>query len=199
MARRVLDAGLVTTTMPETESSDGAVALIDDAVLRLTDGRTATQCAYDLNRDNVVLVDLALDYAGSSTVALTRARQCSDSAYAAVVGAMQAAGYSVMPVADVAGMVVMRTVAMLVNEAADALNQGVCTAADLDLAMEKGVNYPLGPLKWANEVGFAFFHTVLNNLCTHYGEDRYRVSPLLAALSWSRSSWDASHAIDSAA
>ena len=199
LQQRLRDAGLVTATMPETESPDGVVAQIDDALLRLTDGRTATQCAYDMNHDDVVLVDLALDYAGTSTVALARARQCSDSAYAAVVGTMQAAGYSVVPVADVAGMIVMRTVAMLVNEAADAVNQAVCTAADLDLAMEKGVNYPLGPLKWADSVGIAFFHTVLSNLCTHYGEDRYRVSPLLAALSWSRSSWNASQAIDSAA
>ncbi|MGF6471800.1 3-hydroxyacyl-CoA dehydrogenase [Paraburkholderia youngii] len=199
LQQRLLDAGLVTATMPETERVDGVVAQIDDALLRLTDGRTATECAHDMDHDNVVLVDLALDYAGCSTVALARARQCSDSAYAAVVGAMQAAGYSVVPMADVAGMIVMRTVAMLVNEAADAVNQGVCTAADLDLAMEKGVNYPLGPLQWADNAGVALFSTVLSNLCTHYGEDRYRVSPLLAALSWSRASWHAHAAIDSAA
>ncbi|SIT43449.1 3-hydroxybutyryl-CoA dehydrogenase [Paraburkholderia ribeironis] len=199
LQQRLLNADLVTTAMPEMERTDGAVAQIDDAVLRLTDGRTATQCAYDMEHDNVVLVDLALDYAGSSTVALARARQCSDSAYAAVVGAMQAAGYSVVPVADVAGMIVMRTVAMLVNEAADAVNQGVCTAADLDLAMEKGVNYPVGPLKWADEAGVTLFNTVLKNLCAHYGEDRYRVSPLLAALSWSRASWHAHDAVDRAA
>jgi len=197
--QRLLNAGLVTRTMPETERPDGVIAQIDDAVLRLTDGRTATQCAYDTECDNVVLVDLALDFAGGSTVALARARQCSDSAYAAVVGAMQASGYAVVPVADVAGMVVMRTVAMLANEAADAVNQGVCTAADLDLAMEKGVNYPMGPLKWADEAGLTLINTVLKNLCAHYGEDRYRVSPLLAALSWSRASWHAHDAVDSAA
>jgi 3-hydroxybutyryl-CoA dehydrogenase len=197
--KRLLNAGLVTKTMPETDRSDGVITQIDDAVLRLTDGRTATQCAHQMQHDNVVLVDLALDFAGGSTVALARARQCSDQAYAAVVGAVQASGYSVVPVADVAGMIVMRTVAMLVNEAADAVNQGVCTAADLDLAMEKGVNYPIGPLKWADEAGLTLFNTVLKNLCAHYSEDRYRVSPLLAALFWSRASWHAHDAVGSAA
>ena len=125
----------------------GLVAKIDDAVLLLTDGRTATRRTCDIGRDNVVLVDLALDFATTKTLALTRAQQCSDGAYLAVVGALQRSSYAVVPVADTAGMVLMRTVAMLVNEAADAVNQGVCTASDLDLAMKKGVNYPLGPLE----------------------------------------------------
>ncbi|SAK91134.1 3-hydroxy-acyl-CoA dehydrogenase [Caballeronia catudaia] len=58
-----------------------------------------------------------------------------DDAYSAAVGALSKAGYAVVPMKDVAGMAVMRTVAMLVNEAADAVHQGVCTSADLDLAM----------------------------------------------------------------
>jgi 3-hydroxybutyryl-CoA dehydrogenase len=76
-------------------------------------------------------------------------------------------------------MVVMRTVAMLANEAADAVNQGVCSAAAVDIAMQKGVNYPRGPLAWTDAVGIAQVVTVLSNLATSYGEDRYRVSPLL--------------------
>ena len=52
-------------------------------------------------------------------------------------------------------MAVMRTVAMLANEAADAVNQGVCSAAAVDIAMQKGVNYPRGPLAWADAVGAA--------------------------------------------
>jgi 3-hydroxybutyryl-CoA dehydrogenase len=76
-------------------------------------------------------------------------------------------------------MAVMRTVAMLANEAADAVNQGVCSAQAVDIAMQKGVNYPRGPLAWAESVGLAHVATVLSNLSSTYGEDRYRVSPLL--------------------
>jgi 3-hydroxybutyryl-CoA dehydrogenase len=76
-------------------------------------------------------------------------------------------------------MVVMRTVAMLANEAADAVNQGVCSAEAVDIAMQKGVNYPCGPLAWADAVGMAHVVAVLSNLAATYGEDRYRVSPLL--------------------
>ena len=73
----------------------------------------------------------------------------------------------------------MRTVAMLANEAADAVNQGVCTESGADQAMRLGVNYPQGPLAWADRVGVAAIRDVLANLGASYGEDRYRVSPLI--------------------
>ncbi len=149
------------------------------AALFLTDGRTATQRARDNKHDDTVLFDLVLDYAGATRIAIACADQCSPSAYHAVVGLLQAAGFAVTRIDDVPGMVVMRTVAMLANEAADAVNQGVCTAQAVDTAMQKGVNYPRGPLAWADAVGVAHIVTVLSNLAASYGEDRYRVSPLL--------------------
>ena len=74
---------------------------------------------------------------------------------------------------------VLRTVAMLANEAADAVLQGVGTAADIDLAMCAGVNYPKGPLAWADAIGPRHVLTVLDHLAQAYGEDRYRASLLL--------------------
>jgi 3-hydroxybutyryl-CoA dehydrogenase len=76
-------------------------------------------------------------------------------------------------------MVVMRTVAMLANEAADAVHQGVDSLRDVELAMQKGVNYPLGPLAWCDVIGAREICMVLDNMATFYGEDRYRISPLL--------------------
>ena len=73
----------------------------------------------------------------------------------------------------------MRTVAMLANEAADAVQQGVCDAAAADLAMQKGVNYPRGPLAWADAIGLPQVMAVLDHLASTYGEDRYRCSALI--------------------
>ena len=145
----------------------------------LTDGRSATERANALDHADTVLFDLALDYAGATRIALARADGCSDEAYKAVLGLFQAAGFTVSRIDDVPGMVVMRTVAMLANEAADAVNQGVCSAAAVDIAMQKGVNYPRGPLAWTDSIGVAQVVTFLSNLASSYGEDRYRVSPLL--------------------
>jgi 3-hydroxybutyryl-CoA dehydrogenase len=149
------------------------------AAVYLTDGRSATQRARDNNHPDTVLFDLALDYGSAVRIAVARADQCSMAAYHAVVGLLQAAGFAVTRLDDVPGMAVMRTVAMLANEAADVVNQGVCSAAAADLAMQKGVNYPRGPLAWADAIGIEHVVRVLANLATSYGEDRYRVSPLL--------------------
>jgi 3-hydroxybutyryl-CoA dehydrogenase len=149
------------------------------AAVYLTDGRSATQRAHDNNHPDTVLYDLALDYAGAKRIAIACSDQCSPAAYQSVVGLFQAAGFTVTRLDDVPGMAVMRTVAMLANEAADAVNQGVCNAQAADIAMQKGVNYPRGPLAWADAVGVEQIVTVLANLAASYGEDRYRVSPLL--------------------
>src|SRR5471030_3019333 len=149
------------------------------AAVYLTDGRSATQRAHDSHHPDTVLFDLALDYASAKRIAVSCSDQCSPAAFNAVVGLFQAAGFTVTRLDDVPGLAVMRTVAMLANEAADAVNQGVCSVQAADIAMQKGVNYPRGPLAWADAVGIDRIVTVLRNLADGYGEDRYRVSPLL--------------------
>ncbi|HNU57700.1 MAG TPA: 3-hydroxyacyl-CoA dehydrogenase NAD-binding domain-containing protein [Flavobacteriales bacterium] len=84
--------------------------------------------------------------------------------------------------------IVERILAMLINEAADALFWQVASAQDIDLAMTKGVNYPKGLLAWADEQGAAHWLGVLQRLQATYGEDRYRPSPLLLKASTDRSS-----------
>lgn len=72
-----------------------------------------------------------------------------------------------------------RVVAMLINEAADALYLGIGTREDIDLAMTKGVNYPKGLLKWADELGIENIYNILKHLHEDYCDDRYRPSILL--------------------
>ncbi len=163
----------------EAVHADGRIAQGDGFVLYRTDGRTATERASANGVSNTVLVDLALDLAKASRLAVAVADQASCGAAEAATGLLQAAGYAVSIIDDVPGMIVMRTVAMLANEAVDAVNQGVCSASDCDLAMRKGVNYPLGPIEWAEAIGLAEIVRVLDHLAHTYGEDRYRVSPLL--------------------
>jgi 3-hydroxybutyryl-CoA dehydrogenase len=186
LAARLRGAGIDIThrKTPETIRPSGAhddapAFHCNGAAIYLTDGRSATQRASDNHHPDTVLFDLALDYGSAKRIAIACADQCSPAAYHAVVGLLQAAGFTVTRLDDVPGMAVMRTVAMLANEAADAVNQGVCSAAAADIAMQKGVNYPRGTLAWADAIGIEHIVRVLANLATSYGEDRYRVSPLL--------------------
>lgn len=72
-----------------------------------------------------------------------------------------------------------RVLVMLINEAADALYLNIATRDDIELAMTKGVNYPKGLLKWADEMGIAHCVETLDRLYAEYHEDRYRASALL--------------------
>jgi 3-hydroxybutyryl-CoA dehydrogenase len=80
------------------------------------------------------------------------------------------------------GSIVDRIVALLINEAADALFWRVASREAIDLAMTKGVNYPKGLLRWADELGTAVVLERIERLQQEYGEDRYRASPLLRRL-----------------
>ncbi|TGE16594.1 3-hydroxyacyl-CoA dehydrogenase NAD-binding domain-containing protein [Hymenobacter elongatus] len=75
--------------------------------------------------------------------------------------------------------VLHRILAMLINEAVDALALNVASREDLELAMTKGVNYPKGLLAWADELGPENVLKTLDDLYAEYHEDRYRASPLL--------------------
>lgn len=76
-------------------------------------------------------------------------------------------------------MIFMRIISMLVNEAVEAKRLGIANDEDLELAMQKGVNYPKGLLAWGKEIGFDKISATLQNLYEEYQEERYRQSPLL--------------------
>lgn len=72
-----------------------------------------------------------------------------------------------------------RILSMLINEAADTLHRGIATKEDIDLAVTKGVNYPKGLFRWADEIGIDKIYSHLKSLYNVYLEERYRPSPLI--------------------
>ncbi|MCK0162397.1 3-hydroxyacyl-CoA dehydrogenase PaaH [Marinobacter sp. S6332] len=150
-----------------------------EAVLALTDGRMATERAAAEACNNLILVDLAFDYAKASRLAIAAADQATPEATADACALLQKAGIAVSQIADRPALVIMRTLATLANEAADAALHGVASVSDIDLAMKAGLNYPEGPLRWSDNLGSSLLHTVLTHLQQSYGEDRYRPALLL--------------------
>ncbi|KQR93759.1 3-hydroxybutyryl-CoA dehydrogenase [Chryseobacterium sp. Leaf180] len=76
----------------------------------------------------------------------------------------------------------LRIISMLINEAVEAKRLGFASDEDLELAMQKGVNYPKGLLAWGKEIGYSKISKTLQNLYEEYQEERYRQSPLLRKL-----------------
>ncbi|PCI57756.1 MAG: 3-hydroxyacyl-CoA dehydrogenase PaaC [Gammaproteobacteria bacterium] len=163
--------------------------VVDAVTIVLTNGLSASEVARKSNQENLIVFDLAFDYLSSNRIVLAKAEQASDLALNTAIGFFQALGKKVTVINDIPGLLVMRTVCMLANEAADAVNQNVASAVDVDIAMCKGVNYPKGPLLWADELGVDTVFTVLTNLQESYGEDRYRPSILLRKKYFSRTNF----------
>ena len=76
-------------------------------------------------------------------------------------------------------LVFERVLAMLVNEAVDAVFMQVASPEDIDTAMTRGVNYPKGLLAWCDDLGAPRVLGWMERLHAEYGDDRYRPSPLL--------------------
>ena len=90
---------------------------------------------------------------------------------------LAALGFTPLPLADAPGLVVARTLAMLINEAADAVLQGVCDEGGADAAMKLGVNYPAGPFEWLKGWSVDGVARVIHALDAEYRGERYRLSP----------------------
>ncbi len=80
------------------------------------------------------------------------------------------------------GGVLERIVCQVINECAFALGEGVGSAEDIDTGMVLGLNYPRGPLAWADEIGLDHVLAVLDGLWEEYREERYRPAPALRRL-----------------
>lgn len=166
---------------------------IDGARLMLTDGRPASQVAAETGCREVALFDrpVRLPVAPGTALAWALAEGASPAWRAQAPAWLAALGFAPLPLADVPGLVVARTLAMLINEAADAVLQGVCTPEGADAAMKLGVNYPAGPFEWLAAWRASEVAALLDALDAHHRGERYRVSPWLRRRVWARQTGDA--------
>lgn len=157
----------------------------DAAQLRQTDGRTATRLSAETGVRDLAVADLSMAGAAApSALAFSVSATSSGSWAQSASGWLRLAGHTPHQVGDGPGLIVARTVAMLINEASDAVHQGVCTAEGADTAMKLGVNYPAGPFEWLARWNAQDVVRLLDHLDSHYRGERYRVSSELRQRAW---------------
>jgi 3-hydroxybutyryl-CoA dehydrogenase len=88
-------------------------------------------------------------------------------------------GKEVHHVEDRPGMVNLRVITLIMNEAYQVLQEGTSNRDDIDTAMKLGTNYPHGPIEWSEMIGLDVVYHVLESMYNNYGDDRYRITPLL--------------------
>lgn len=78
---------------------------------------------------------------------------------------------------DVPGMIAVRVIAIIINEAYFGLGDEISTKAEIDIAMKLGTNYPFGPFEWGEKIGLKKIHALLSKLAVT--SNRYTVAPAL--------------------
>lgn len=177
-ARQLVDL-IRQADIPVEEVDGGGAIRVGETRLFPACGLSATEIASETGLIDVVTFDFCRDYETASCLAIAKADQADTVALSEAAGLFQALQKSVCIVDDTPALIVMRILAMLANEAADAVHWGVADVKAVDTAMRLGVNYPVGPLALADTVGADTILNVLEGLCLHYAEDRYRASSLL--------------------
>ena len=137
-------------------------------------GEDATHAALRTGADfrRLVALDLACDTAKRVTV--MTAPGADPGARDAVAAAIAASGRKVTAIKDSPGFVGQRICAMVANLGCYMAEIALATPQDIDLAMKLGLNYPLGPLELAEDLGVQATQRILERLQAITGEDRYR-------------------------
>ncbi|GHC37061.1 3-hydroxyacyl-CoA dehydrogenase [Streptomyces cinnamoneus] len=170
LPRMIEEAGIKVTREGGEDVFDGCLVLPGGTRLALADGQGPTNAAYLGPR---IDFDLALDYRTCTRIALAPSATAPREDVEAAIGLFQALGKKVSVIGDAPGMIVARTVALLVDFAEDAAGRGVASREDIDTAMRAGVNYPRGPLEWARELDTDWLDQFLRNMDHEYPGGRY--------------------------
>jgi 3-hydroxybutyryl-CoA dehydrogenase len=145
--------------------------------LRQTDGQTASSLG-----SHVAVFDVCLHPQEKTIIAWASAQNASTEWLQEAPSWLHHLGFKPIRIQDSPALIVARTLAMLINEACDAVTQGVCSIDATNQAMKLGVNYPAGPFDWLEKWSSTHVVQIINQLDLNYKGERYRSSPLLRKL-----------------
>jgi 3-hydroxybutyryl-CoA dehydrogenase len=143
---------------------------------------TTVMASWTAKPERIVGFATFYPFKDKKVIELAAGIRTTDGAIQSAEQVFKSIGKETVRVKDAPGLTFPRILSLIINEAARSLEEGVATAEEIDIAMRLGVNYPHGPLRWADQIGLDEVLAVLEGLQRETGEDRYRPAPLLKNL-----------------
>lgn len=129
--------------------------------------------------ERIVGASMYPSFTETKGIEITRTKFTSDENFNKVKSLFENIEMEVNEVKDRPGMIAMRIITMIINEAYLVLQEGTSNREDIDTAMKLGTNYPHGPIEWSEMIGVDLVYNILLAMMNDFGDDRYRITPLL--------------------
>jgi 3-hydroxybutyryl-CoA dehydrogenase len=175
-------AGDAATKRRNLENLDSALSPSAVIITSCLVGSTTLMASWTKRPDRVVGFATFYPLADRKIIEIAAGLRTSDNSLQQAQDHFRSLGKESVKVKDAAGLTFPRILSLIINEAARSLEEGVAKADEIDVAMRLGVNYPVGPLRWADQIGLDEVLAVLEGLERETGDDRYRPAPLIKKL-----------------
>lgn len=129
--------------------------------------------------DRIIGAGLYPTFSKAKGIELTKTNFAAELNFEKVKKLFENLDKNIYEVTDRPGLISMRIVSMIINEAYLVLQEGTSNKEDIDTAMKLGTNYPFGPIEWSEKLGVDLIYNILFSMFEEYGDDRYRITPLL--------------------
>ena len=137
------------------------------------------QSLHTKNPERIVGASMYPSFTETRGIEITRTKFTSDENFDKVKKLFENIEMEVSEVKDRPGMIAMRIITLIINEAYLVLQEGTSNREDIDTAMKLGTNYPHGPIEWSEMIGVDLVYNILLAMMNDFGDDRYRITPLL--------------------
>ena len=169
---------MVKGSLPDAPLLDTLVGVLENKVhLYASDGRLASDWEASLQLP-VILVDIKHPNKQTATVAIAAGPKAAKLMADKLPQSLGSINW--IEVTDCPGLINLRVISMIINEAAICATQGIATPEGIDSALKGGVNYPLGAFEWLELIGIDIVVNTLSALRRMYGSGSYVVPHMLA-------------------